>query len=141
MGFPGTTQDLDLFLPKFKDNAQKVVSALRGVGFNITPELEKAILQGKDFIQIKDGPFQLDLIHAPDGIKDYQTAKVRYVLHENLYPVASLQDIIASKQACGRVKDLIDLELLREFRKEYERMNPKTLQSTTEKVVSTKRRR
>jgi hypothetical protein len=52
-------------------------------------------------------------------------------MHEN-FPVASLNDIIASKRASGREKDLIDLPLLEDFRQEYERANPRPLRSAHE---------
>ena len=32
------------------------------------------ILRGKDFIQLKNGPFDLDLIFAPDGIESFAHA-------------------------------------------------------------------
>jgi len=137
LGFPGTTQDVDLFLPKGRDNACRVISALRKLGFDLSGEIETAILDGKDFIQIRKGPFQLDLIHAPDGIRDYQSAKERFIHYENLYPIASLRDIIASKRASGRAKDLVDLEFLEEFRKEYERAHPVPLRSARQRAVRT----
>ncbi len=42
--------------------------------------------------------FDLDIVHAPDGIKDYASAKSRCIIHEK-YPVAPLDDIIASERA------------------------------------------
>ena len=79
-----------------------------------------AIRSGKDFVQIKSGPFDLDIIHAPDGIENFDGAKSRSVEHAG-YPVASLRDIIASKRASNRAKDRLDLEMLEEFRKEFEK--------------------
>jgi hypothetical protein len=32
------------------------------------------ILRGKDFVQLKNGPFDLDLVFAPDGIEHFEDA-------------------------------------------------------------------
>ncbi len=51
------------------------------------------------------------------------------------FPVASLRDIIASKRASGRQKDLLDLHLLEQFRQEYERLHPVPLETAFDKAV------
>ena len=43
-----------------------------------------------------------------------------------------LRDIIQSKRASNRQKDLVDLELLEAFREEYERHHAPPLRSATE---------
>ena len=40
------------------------------------------------------------------------------------FPVMSIADIIASKRAAGRKRDLAELDLLEEFRKAYEASRP-----------------
>ena len=75
--------------------------------------------QGKAFVQLKNGPFDLDLVFAPDGIDSFADARSRAV-REGIFPVANLRDIIASKKASGRMKDRLDLHLLELFRLEYE---------------------
>src|SRR5574341_753604 len=64
-GFPETTQDADIFPAKSPDNGQKLISALRELGFELTPEEESHLLAGKDFVQLRSGPFDLDLVFAP----------------------------------------------------------------------------
>lgn len=128
LGYPSATQDVDLFPKKTKENADKIVSALREIGFEIDSITEEEIVRGKDFVQIKTGPFDLDLIYAPDGIESFEAAKKRMLLVDN-FPIANIRDIIASKKASGREKDLVDLPLLEDFRIEFEkslRGEPKT---------------
>ena len=60
LGFPDTTQDADLFLEKTTANCAALVSGLQELGFALSPEQEREILRGKDFIQLKNGPFDLD---------------------------------------------------------------------------------
>jgi len=134
LGYPSTTQDVDLFVPKSETNGRKILRALRALGFTLSPDIRDAILTGKDFVQIKSGPFDLDLVHAPDGIPSYEIAKSRSLNYEG-YPVASLKDIIASKRASNRAKDMVDLELLEEFRREFEKMNPAPIETAVDKAL------
>src|SRR2546425_5350504 len=67
LGFPDTTQDADVFVEKTVANGRATVAALRDLGFALTKPEAAEIERGKDFIQLKNGPFDLDLIFAPDG--------------------------------------------------------------------------
>lgn len=119
LGYPGTTQDVDVFPAKSSENGERMVKALLELGFVLDDNTRAEIIRGKDFIQLKDGPFDLDLIFAPDGIESFAEAKSRYI-QEDIFPVANLRDIIASKKASGRLKDRLDLHLLELFRLEFE---------------------
>jgi hypothetical protein len=128
LGFPAVTQDVDVFPARSPENGRRIVIGLRAAGFEIGPELEQAIVAGKDFVQIKTGPFDLDLVFAPDGIPSFADAKARSVTVEG-FRIANLRDIIASKRASGREKDLLDLEYLERFREEYEKLHAPALRS------------
>lgn len=119
LGYPDTTQDVDVFLPRSGENARRVVRALSALGFVLDPVLIVSILAGSEIVLLKSGPFALDLIHAPDGIESFEAAKGRSVREGGRFPVASLDDIIASKRATGREKDLNDIRRLEQFRSEY----------------------
>jgi hypothetical protein len=119
LGFPGTTQDVDVFPAKNADNGRRLVAAVRQLGFTIDDTVESDIIAGRDFIQLTDGPFDLDIVFAPDGIENFAEAKGRAVT-EGIFPVANIRDIIASKKASNRMKDRMDLHLLDLFRIEYE---------------------
>ena len=95
---------------------------MRKLDFDIGAELERKIIAGNDFVQIKTGPFDVDLVFAPDGINSFTEAKMRGV-QEGVFQIASLRDIIASKRASGRKKDEIELPLLENFRVEYEKLH------------------
>ena len=128
LGYPGTTQDVDIFPKRSPDNGRRIVAALRKIGFEISEPLEQGIIAGNDFVQIKEGPFDVDLVFAPDGISSFAAAKGRG-LKEGIFHVANLRDIITSKRATGRKKDEIELPMLENFRVEYEKRHPVQLRS------------
>ncbi len=115
LGFPDTTQDAVLFPLKSTDNGLSLVGALRELGFELTEQQTSEVARGKDFIQLKNGPFDLDLIFAPDGIECFADAWQRHVNVEG-FPVCHPDDIINSKQAAGRQKDQESLPRLKAFR-------------------------
>jgi len=122
LGYPDTTQDADIYVLKDPLNGEAIVRSLRELGFDIS-EIERAeIVRGKDFIQLKNGPFDLDLIYAPDGIEQFEDAWNRRVVIEG-FNVCHIDDIIASKRAANRAKDRDSLDRLESFRR-YLASNP-----------------
>jgi hypothetical protein len=115
LGFPDTTQDADLFVERSPANGMALVKALCRLGFALTDSQSDEIKRGKDFIQLKNGPFDLDLIFAPDGIERFEDAWRKRVEVEG-FPVCHIDDIIASKAATNRQKDRESLPRLRSFR-------------------------
>jgi hypothetical protein len=115
LGFPDTTQDAELFVEKSPNNGESLVAALREIGFAIDDPQAGQIRSGKDFVQLKNGPFDLNLVFAPDGIERFEDAWRRRVVVEG-FPVCHIDDIIASKVAANRVKDRESLPRLESFR-------------------------
>lgn len=115
LGYPDTTQDADIFPDRSPENGHALVVGLRELGFALTDTEAAEIERGKDFVQLKNGPFDLDLVFAPDGIERFSDAWNRRVIVEG-FPVCHPDDIIASKAAANRVKDRESLGRLRSFR-------------------------
>jgi hypothetical protein len=114
LGFPDTTQDADLYVDRNLANGKALVAAVRDLGFDLTDEQAGEIELGKDFIQFKNGPFDLDLVFTPYGIERFEDAWSRHIDVED-FPVCHIDDIIASK-AAGRARDRESLPRLRAFR-------------------------
>jgi hypothetical protein len=123
LGFPDASQVAELFVEKSPDNGRAIVAALRGLGFALDDEQAAQIEAGKDFVQLKSGPFDLDLVFAPDGIERFADAWRRRV-EVGGFSVCHLDDIIASKEATGRAKDRESLPRLRSFREYWQRRRP-----------------
>ena len=120
LGFPDTTQDADIYVEKTLSNGHALTKALRELGFTLTDMQATEIQRGKDFIQLKNGPFDLDLVFAPDGIERFEDAWRRRIEVEG-FPVCHIDDIIASKAATNRQKDRESLPRLRSFREYWMR--------------------
>ena len=115
LGYPDTTQDADIYVDRSLENGSRLVVALADLGFTLTDDQRAEVERGKDFVQLKNGPFDIDLIFAPDGIERFEDAWKRRVDVEG-FPVCHIDDIIASKVASNRVKDRESLPRLRSFR-------------------------
>jgi hypothetical protein len=124
LGYPDTTQDADVFVEKSAENGKAIVGALRELGFALSAEQAAEIQRGKDFVQLRQGPFDLDLVFAPDGIDSFLTAWQRRVEVEG-FQVCHPDDIVASKAAANRVKDRETLPRLRAFVEYWRQQYPR----------------
>jgi len=115
LGYSDTTQDADVFVEKSPANGRAVVAALRELGFELSGSESAEIERGKDFVQLKNGPFDLDLVFTPDGIERFEDAWRRGVEVEG-FNVCNMDDILASKRAAGRAKDRESIARLEAFR-------------------------
>jgi hypothetical protein len=115
LGFSDATQVTEIYADKSPENSRALVSALRDLGFALTEQQAADIERGKDFVQLKNGPFDVDLVFAPDGIEHFNDAWTRHVDVEG-FPVCHIDDIIASKVAANRQKDHESLPRLKAFR-------------------------
>lgn len=118
-GFPDTTQDADIYVDKTPANGRALVQGLRELGFDLSATQAREIERGKDFVQLKNGPFDVDLVFAPDGIERFEDAWNRGVDIAG-FPVCSMDDVIASKRSADRAKDRETLPRLEAFR-QYQR--------------------
>lgn len=115
LGFVDVEQTVEVFVEKSQVNEQAIVAALRDLEFTVDEAQHSDIERGRDFVQLKDGPFDLDLIFAPDGIERFEDAWRRRVEVEGFF-VCHPDDIIGSKEAANRRKDRKSIERLRAFR-------------------------
>src|SRR5437868_3936230 len=79
LGFPDTTQDADVFVAKSTQNGEAIVAALLDLDFDLTERDSEQIRACKDFVQLRNGPFDLDLVFAPDGLERFEDAWSRHV--------------------------------------------------------------
>jgi len=122
-GAPITTRDLDICYRRTPENIRRLVAALAAFAprpRDFPPDLpfffdERTIQLGCNFVLVL-GSEQLDLLGEMGGIGGYEEiiADVDEMLVAGLQvKVLSLSQLIATKEAAGRPKDLAVLPILR----------------------------
>jgi len=132
-GFPDVPQGVEIFSAQSPENGRKLISALLELGYELTAENERELIAGKDFVQLRGGPFDLDLVFAPDGIETFAEARSRSHVIDGKFPVANLDDIIMSKKLANRPKDRESLPRLEAFRDYLRSRNLTALPTTPSK--------
>ncbi len=113
-GYPRPTGDMDIWVPRSGENAQRLVSVLREFGFSspdISPEL---FTLEKSIVRMGVPPFKLEIITFIDGVTFDECFENRNVREIDGVPVnlISLHHLKVNKKAAGRAKDINDLENL-----------------------------
>jgi hypothetical protein len=125
-GAPVVTEDIDVTPAPDRRNLDRLADALReldarlrtadpeGVPFRIDAEM----LSGAEIWTLTTAAGDLDVCFTPAGTRGYADLR-REASRERLdrglvVTVASLRDVIRSKEAAGRAKDLAQLPLLRQ---------------------------
>lgn len=119
-GVPRGTQDIDLWIEPTTQNADKIWTALTRFGAPLTDlGITLDDLQRPDMvIQLGLPPNRIDLLTSVSGLPDFTHAWThRIECTFDGVPAAFLgrQELLQSKRAAGRLKDLSDLEALGEL--------------------------
>jgi len=116
-GVPRATGDLDLWVRPESENAERVWRALLRFGAPV----DAAGLTVQDLInpgmvyQIGQPPRRIDVITGIDGVSfgEAWPNRVPVTVEGVEFPCLGHADLVRNKRASGRVKDKLDLDLLR----------------------------
>lgn len=111
---PRFTKDLDLFIGTDAANLARVVEAVRRFGAPSTIVEQLASLGVDEFLFLGAPPARVDLLRTIPGV-DFSAAMARAMRVDwDGVPatIISREDLIASKRAAGRERDLRDLKKL-----------------------------
>lgn len=112
-GVPRSTLDIDIFIEPSRENAGKLLSALKKAGFGTASLTSPQQLNDNELTVFEDF-IRLDVFTKVKGIRFDRVWKRRIVKRIKSVPVnfASLNDIISSKKASRRRIDKDDLKIL-----------------------------
>lgn len=122
-GSPSRTGNLDICYSRDLENLDALVAALnelgarlRGTDEGVPFRLEAATIGAGNHFTFTTRAGSLDILGMPAGSEGYEQLMRNAVIMELggglEVPVASIEDLIAMKQAAGRPKDLIEVEVL-----------------------------
>ncbi len=113
-GYVRTTGDLDIWVALTAENAARVESTVRSLGYN-PPGLEAGwFLRKGSVLRIGQEPLRFDIINDIDGVTfaDCYARRATAQLEGVEVNFISLADLKTNKKASGRNKDLADLDYL-----------------------------
>jgi hypothetical protein len=113
-GAPRFTGDIDLFVRPAEESVNRMLEAVRDFGFPTADVTAEMLLERNTIVQLGRVPRQIHLMSSISGVTwetawdsrkpgTYMDVRVFYIGREEL---------IANKRACGRTKDLADVEAL-----------------------------
>jgi hypothetical protein len=131
LGSPSLTEDLDICYERSPDNLERLSRVLFGLGARLrgAPEdipfkPDAPTLAAGDHFTFATEAGDFDCMATPAGARGYSDLAERAVLMDFdgfEVMVASVDDLIRMKQAAGRPKDLIEVEVLGALRDELRR--------------------
>ena len=128
-GFPRLTADADITPASDKPNLERLAAALNELDAKVYTEsvpeglafdCSAASLARARMWNLVTSAGRLDIAFEPAGVKGYDDLKKdaeRFEAFGVRFFVASLDDIIRSKEAAGRPKDLDDVAILRAMKR------------------------
>jgi|SRR5271165_253645 len=116
---PRATKDLDIFIKADADNAKAVYAALASFGARLQGITVEDLADPTKFVRLGHEPVAVDLLTVIDGVEfdaawgrrvagviDVATGLTAFFISES--------DLVASKIAAGRTRDLADVEDIQE---------------------------
>ena len=110
-GFSRPIGDLDILIAPNSENASRIKAALAAVNFTLTADLESRIAQPQANC-VLPSPFHSQLLGHIAGVETNSALQdiALAPFGPLTIPVLSLANLIATKKAVGRPKDLTDLQ-------------------------------
>lgn len=109
-----STFDLDIFVHPTIENARRVWRALKRFGAPLRDVAVEDFTQQDLVYQIGVIPNRIDVITAISGVsfEEAWPNRVQVVVEGQNIPVIGRQELLKNKRACGRPKDLADVDSL-----------------------------
>lgn len=113
-GYPRATADMDIWIALHRENAERVVAALKAFGFDL-PELSADLFLKEDqIVRMGVPPVRLEIMTTISGTKfdECYAERITDILDGIEVHLISLKHLKINKRDSGRYKDLSDLENL-----------------------------
>ncbi|KYF67425.1 hypothetical protein BE04_01225 [Sorangium cellulosum] len=114
-GRPRATKDLDVWVDATKDNAPRVMTALRAFGAPLQGLVESDLETPGVGLQIGIPPQRIDVLTRTSGLRfdEAWPNRIEVVIAPDLVcPFLGFADLLRNKRAAGRPQDLADVAAL-----------------------------
>ncbi len=116
---PRYTKDLDLFVEPSKENAKKIMTAIKNFGFGSVGLSEEDFSREHQIIQLGVEPVRIDIITSIGSCsfeEAWKTRKAGTYGNEKVHFIG-LGELIKSKKAANRPHDIADIKNLEKVKK------------------------
>lgn len=113
-GYPRYTKDIDILVEPTKENAKRVISAIREFGIKSQDLTEEDFIRKNRVIQLGYEPVRIDILTSVEGVSFSTVWKNKvedFYGKEKVYFIG-LKELIKIKKKIARPQDLADLEEL-----------------------------
>lgn len=113
-GYPRTTGDIDIWIERSAENAQRIYRTLRAFGFDV-PTLQPELFAKADrIICMGYPPLRVEILTSVSGVEfaPCYAQRIEDEIGEVTASIIDLECLKKNKRASGRHKDLSDLEHL-----------------------------
>lgn len=117
LGRPRYTDDLDVWVEPTKANATRLAAALEAFGYGaLAAEAARHFAAPERMATLGRPPVAIDILTSTPGLafREAHRGRRELVIEGHAVGFLGLDDFVTTKLACGRPKDLLDVELLRE---------------------------
>lgn len=117
LGRPRFTDDLDVLVEPTKANAARLAVALTAFGYPaLGAKTEEHFSRPERMATLGRPPVAIDILTTTPGVAfgEAWRGRQKLVIANRSVGFLGLVEFVKTKRACGRPKDLLDLELLRE---------------------------
>jgi len=114
-GLPRATGDIDVWVRPTRQNAERVMQAIRTFGAPLLDLTIDDLLRSDTVFQIGVAPTRIDILTGISGVlfEEAWPNRLTVTIDEQVVPVLGLAELIRNKAATGRPKDQTDLVWLR----------------------------
>lgn len=113
-GYPRATADIDLWIRRSPENAERTVRAIRDFGFDVPALSADLFLREGQVIRMGLPPLRIEVLTSVSGLdfEDCWAERREMMLGGEPVSLPSLEHLRRNKAASGRPKDLEDLRHL-----------------------------
>lgn len=113
-GYERTTGDMDIFIERTEDNAQKVIKALTEFWGSAIGFKKEDLLNEDEICHMGQKPLRIDILNSIPGVTFEEVYESSNIYEDSGVKIRCIHinELITNKKASGRFKDLDDAQKL-----------------------------